>query len=44
MDLVALLLCGPAFPAAVYTDLFTAIAVIQAHTKAYGYALVKRDS
>ena len=36
--------CGPPSPAAVYTDLSTAIASIQAHAKDNGYALFKRDT
>jgi len=36
--------CGPPPTAAIYTDLSTAVAAIQAHAKCNGYALFKRDS
>jgi hypothetical protein len=35
--------CGPPPPAAVYTDLDTAVAAIQGHAQCNGYALCKRD-
>ena len=36
--------CGPPPPEAVYTDISTAVAAIQAHAQLNGYALFKRDS
>ena len=36
--------CGPAPPAAIYSDVASAFAAFQAHTKANGYALRQRDS
>ena len=44
MDPIAPTPCGPAPSEAVYTDLSTAVAAIQAHAKANGYALFRRDA
>jgi hypothetical protein len=44
MELVAPTPCGPAPPAAVYTQLSTAIAAIQTHAREHGYALFQWDS
>jgi hypothetical protein len=41
--LSTILACGPAPPAASYTDLTTGVSAIQAHAKANGYAFFRRD-
>ena len=44
MNLLASKACGPSPFAAVYPDILTAFAVVQAYAKAYGYAFYKRDT
>ena len=44
MDLLLPKDCGPPPPAAVYPDILTAFSALQAHARAHGYALFKRDS
>ena len=36
--------CGPAPPAAIYSDIATGFAACQAHAKANGYALKQQDT
>jgi hypothetical protein len=43
-SLTPLSTCGPAPPAATYTDLTIGIAAIQAHAKVNGYAFFRRDT
>ena len=44
MNLSAPKACGPPPSAAVYPDIPTAFAAVQAHAKAHGYAFYKRDT